>query len=121
VEYEYDADDRLRKVRYPSGQSTTYAYDTSNRVVSAEDSLGGIFLTVEYDANQRSVARVSMEGRAYGFQYVRDEAPNLDHVDILDPGGELTRVKLWGVDRGFHYSVEKLGRASTYPRVAAKE
>jgi len=121
VEYEYDANDRLRKVKYASGQSMTYAYDAFNRVVSAEDSLAGIFLTVEYDANQGSVARVRAEGRAYGFRYVRDEAPNSDYVEIIDPGGDLTRVKLWGGNGGFHNSVEKLGHDSARRRAHSGE
>ena len=121
VEYEYDADDRVRRVTYPSGQSTAYTYDTSNRVVSAEDSLRGIFLTVEYDANQGSVARVSAEGQTYGFQYTRDQGTNSGHVELSYPGGDLTRIKQWGTGGGFHYSVEKLGHDSARKRAHTGE
>jgi len=113
VEYEYDANDRLRKTKYPSGQSATYAYDTSNRIVSAEDSLAGTILAVEYDANQW-LARVTAERRTYEFQYVRDEVPNSGHVDIIDPQGEVTRVKVQILKKGVFYTVEKVGRAFSH-------
>ncbi len=113
VEYEYDSNDRLRKVKYPSGQSTTYAYDTSNRIVSAEDSLAGTILAVEYDADQRSVARVTAERRRYDFRYVRGEDPNSGHVDIADSDGKVARVKLQHSEKGVFYEVEKMSGGSS--------
>jgi YD repeat-containing protein len=113
VEYEYDSNDRLRKVKYPSGQSTTYSYDTSDRLVRAEDSVVGTILAVEYVAHYWSVARVTAGDRTYDFQYVRDELPNLGHVDITDPQGEVTRVKGQRSEKGFSYTVEKVGPVSS--------
>jgi YD repeat-containing protein len=113
VEYEYDANDRPRTVKYPSGRFTTYAYDTSDRIVSAEDLPAGTILAVEYDANQRRIARVDLERRTYEFRYIRDEVPYAGHVDIIGSQREVTRVKMQGSAKGIFYTVEKVGRASS--------
>ncbi len=113
VEYEYDSNDRLRKLKYPSGQSTTYAYDTSNRIVSTEDSLARTILTVEYDGGQGPVTRVTAERHTYDFRYERGEDPNSGYVDITDSQGEATRVKLQSSEKGIFYTVEKVGRVSS--------
>lgn len=112
VEYEYDANNRLRKVKSPSGQSTTYAYDTSNRIVSAEDSLAGTILAVEYEAKQGAVTRVTTGGRTYDFRYVYDEVSNSTHVDITGSQGEATRVRVQGSEKAIFYTVEKLEHVS---------
>jgi YD repeat-containing protein len=103
VQYSYDNGNRLETVRYPAGNTTKYSYDSGNRITAIEDSSQGISLRSRYDDYGVLIEESIGNGLSYRFQH-KDSW----NVDVIDPSGELTRVKMRVVDHRTYYTVEKI-------------
>jgi YD repeat-containing protein len=111
VEYIYDDGNRLETVRYSGGETTKYSYDSGNRIAAIEDSLQGIFMTSMYDSHGLLIEESIGNGRSYKFQH-KDSW----NVDVVDPAGERTRVRMRVVDHKIYYTVEEVSGASIRSR-----
>jgi YD repeat-containing protein len=107
VKYIYDDGNRLETVKYSSGETTKYSYDSGNRIAAIEDSLQRIFMKSMYDSHGFLIEESIGDGRSYKFK--RSEVGD---VDVVDPEGEATRVRMRVVDHKIYYTVEKVSGAS---------
>jgi YD repeat-containing protein len=62
VGYQYDGSARLWKVTDPENGVTEYSYDASHRMLTIKDGRGNVYLTNEYDSNDRVVRQVLADG-----------------------------------------------------------
>jgi hypothetical protein len=102
VEYDYDAGNRPETVRYSSGETTKYSYDSGNRITAIEDASQGISIASRYDFRGLLIELGIGNGHSYKFQH-----KDAWDVDVIDPVGELTRVRTRVVDHRTYYTVEK--------------
>lgn len=116
VNYTYDLQHRLEKVRDSHGQTTGYIYDYADRILKITDGTGRIVLENGYDDDGRVLDLLLPDGSSYYFKYVFDEEKHTRRVDIIDPKGEVTRVTLHakrGEDKPY-YTVEKPSSVQTH-------
>jgi RHS repeat-associated protein len=92
VNYEYDTSGRLWRVTDPNGGITEYTYDTLNRMRTIKDARGIVYLTNEYDANDRVFRQTQADNSIYQFAYTLDTNGKVTQTDVTDPRGFVRRV-----------------------------
>ncbi|MFJ3505608.1 RHS repeat-associated core domain-containing protein [Streptomyces sp. NPDC090135] len=94
VSYTYDALGRLDTVTDPAGKVSSYSYDgTSNRIATAKDARGIVYMSNVYDADGRVRKQTLTEGREYAFAYTRTGAGQITAAEVTQPGGAVRRVE----------------------------
>ncbi|MFF4160310.1 RHS repeat-associated core domain-containing protein [Streptomyces sp. NPDC001678] len=91
--YSYDSAGRLQTVTDPAGKTSRYTYDgTSNRIASAQDARGIVYMTNSYDADGRLKKQTLAEGATYSFDYAKNPAGKITATDVKQPSGAVRRV-----------------------------
>ncbi len=94
VSYTYDSAGRLETVTDPGGKVSSYTYDgTSNRIATARDARGIVYMTNTYDANGRVKQQTLPEGQEYSFAYALNSTGQLTATEVTQPGGAVRRVE----------------------------
>jgi RHS repeat-associated protein len=91
VSYTYDSDGRLWKVTDAAGGVTEYTYDSAHRMLTIKDPRGIVFLTNEYDANDRTIRQTQADGTTFEIAYTVDGAGKVTQADVTDPRGFVER------------------------------
>lgn len=72
VSYTYDSGGRLWKVTDPENGVTEYTYDSLHRMTTLKDARSNVFLTNEYDGNDRIIKQTQANSGTYQFAYSVD-------------------------------------------------
>jgi RHS repeat-associated protein len=86
VSYAYDSSGRLSTVTDANGGVTTYTYDSNNNMLTIEDARGIVYLTNQYDSNQRISKQTLADGSTYQFAWV-GSASSEQYVAVVGGGG----------------------------------
>jgi YD repeat-containing protein len=121
VTYAYDANGRLQTVTDPENNVTTYTWDASNRMTSIRDGRGIVYVTNQYDTNNRVTQQTLADpGATYTFAYTTSVG-SITQTDVTDPRGHIERF----VFNADHYVTSKtdayrtsLARTTTTTRQA---
>ncbi len=92
VGYTYDASGRLSTVTDANGGITTYTYDSSNNMLTIKDARGIVYLTNQYDANNRIIKQTLADGNTYQFAYTLDANGNITQTNVTDQRGNVRQV-----------------------------
>lgn len=93
VGYQYDTGGRLWKVTDVNGGVTEYGYDSLHRMLTVKDPRGIVYLTNEYDADDRVKKQTQADGTTYLFDYTFDSGTGVvTQTDVTDPRGNVRRV-----------------------------
>ncbi|HEY8980776.1 MAG TPA: IPT/TIG domain-containing protein [Streptomyces sp.] len=97
VSYTYDSAGRLETVTDPAGKPSSYTYDgTSNRITTAKDARGIVYMTNAYDANGRVKKQTLTEGQEYSFAYTTTGTGEVTATEVTQPGGAIRRAEFDG-------------------------
>ncbi|MFF3967868.1 RHS repeat-associated core domain-containing protein [Streptomyces griseorubiginosus] len=97
VSYTYDSAGRLETVTDPAGKASSYTYDgTSNRIATAKDARGIVYMTNTYDANGRVKKQLLTEGQEYTFAYTTTGTGEITATEVTQPGGAIRRAEFDG-------------------------
>ncbi|MGQ4479328.1 RHS repeat-associated core domain-containing protein [Streptomyces sp. SAS_276] len=97
VSYTYDSAGRLDTVTDPAGKVSSYTYDgTSNRIATAKDARGIVYMSNTYDANGRIKKQTLTEGQEYSFAYTTTGTGEVTATEVTQPGGAVRRVEFDG-------------------------
>ncbi|WP_307679891.1 RHS repeat-associated core domain-containing protein [Streptomyces sp. V4I2] len=119
VSYAYDSAGRLESVTDPAGKVSSYTYDaTSNRIATAKDARGIVYMTNTYDANGRVKKQILTAGQQYSFAYTTTGTGEVTATEVTQPGNAVRRVEF---DGGYGYSDTQaygteLARKTVYER-----
>ncbi|MFG3044351.1 RHS repeat-associated core domain-containing protein [Streptomyces sp. NPDC048241] len=92
--YGYDSAGRLETVTDPAGGVGSYTYDgTTNRVKTAKDARGIVYLTNAYDTDGRVKQQTLTEGQEYSFAYTVTGTSQVTAAQVTQPGGAVRRVE----------------------------
>ncbi|MFE0824237.1 RHS repeat-associated core domain-containing protein [Streptomyces sp. NPDC058847] len=119
VSYTYDGEGRLATVTDPAGKVSSYTYDgTSNRIATATDARGIVYMTNTYDADGRVQQQTLTEGAKYTFAYTVTGTGEVTATRVTQPGGSVRRVEFdggYGVSDTEAYGSD-LARKTVYER-----
>ncbi|MFE0824140.1 RHS repeat-associated core domain-containing protein [Streptomyces sp. NPDC058847] len=120
--YTYDTTGRLKTVTDPAGKVSSYTYDaTSNRIATAEDARGIVYMTNSYDTDGRVKKQTLPEGQEYTFSYTQTGTGQITATEVDQPGGSVRRVEFdssgFGVSDTEAYGTS-LARKTVYERGA---
>ncbi|MET9099500.1 RHS repeat-associated core domain-containing protein [Streptomyces antibioticus] len=94
VSYTYDTAGRLETVTDPAGNVSSYTYDgTSNRIATAKDARGIVYMTNSFDTSGRVKQQTLTEGQTYSFAYTTTGANEITATEVTQPGGAVRRVE----------------------------
>ncbi|MGW2722394.1 RHS repeat-associated core domain-containing protein [Streptomyces sp. NPDC001492] len=118
--YGYDSTGRLETVTDPAGKVSSYTYDgTSNRIKTAKDARGIVYMTNTYDANGRVKQQTLAEGQEYSFAYTTTGTGQVTATQVTEPGGAVRRVEFddagFGIAETAAYGTS-LARKTVYER-----
>ncbi|GAA4027034.1 hypothetical protein GCM10022232_85930 [Streptomyces plumbiresistens] len=118
--YTYDSAGRLETVTDPAGKVSSYTYDgTSNRIATATDARGIVYMTNTYDADRRVKKQTLAEGQEYSFAYTQTGTGQITATEVTQPGGAVRRVEFdtsgFGVSDTQAYG-SSLARKTLYER-----
>jgi RHS repeat-associated protein len=95
--YTYDSAGRLETVTDPAGKVSSYTYDgTSNRIATAKDARGIVYMTNTYYADGRVKKQTLTEGQEYSFIYTQTGTGQITATEVTQPGGAVRRVEFDG-------------------------
>ncbi|MFI8515600.1 RHS repeat-associated core domain-containing protein [Streptomyces sp. NPDC085460] len=118
--YTYDAAGRLETVTDPAGKVSSYTYaGTSNRIATARDARGIVYMTNTYNSDGRVQKQVLAEGQEYSFTYTLTGTGQVTATEVTQPGGSVRRVEFdasgFGVSDTHAYGTT-LARKTIYER-----
>ncbi|MGW1894199.1 IPT/TIG domain-containing protein [Streptomyces sp. NPDC002004] len=118
--YTYDSAGRLEKVTDPAGKVSSYTYDgASNRIATATDARGIVYMTNSYDAGSRVKKQTLTEGQEFSFAYTQTGTGQITATDVTQPGGAVRRVEFdlsgFGINDTQAYGTS-LARKTVYER-----
>ncbi|WP_416963453.1 RHS repeat-associated core domain-containing protein [Streptomyces sp. Agncl-13] len=97
VSYTYDSAGRLDTVTDPAGKVSSYTYDgTSNRIATAKDARGIVYMSNTYNADGRVQHQTLTEGQEYSFAYTTTGTGEVTATEATQPGGAVRRVEFDG-------------------------
>ncbi|MER8029580.1 RHS repeat-associated core domain-containing protein [Streptomyces bauhiniae] len=97
VSYAYDGAGRLETVTDSAGKVSSYTYDgTSNRIATAKDARGIVYMTNTYDAAGRVKKQTLTEGQEYSFAYTTTGTGEVTATEVTQPGGGVRRAEFDG-------------------------
>ncbi|GAA2248106.1 hypothetical protein GCM10010104_50790 [Streptomyces indiaensis] len=92
--YTYDEAGRLKTVTDPAGKASSFTYDgATNRIATAKDARGIVYLTNTYYADGRVKKQTLTEGQEYSFAYTQTPAGQITATEVTQPGGAVRRVE----------------------------
>ncbi|WP_435212528.1 RHS repeat-associated core domain-containing protein [Streptomyces sp. bgisy034] len=119
VSYTYDGEGRLSTVTDPAGKVSSYTYDgTSNRIATATDARGIVYMTNTFDADGRVQQQTLTEGAKYTLAYTVTGTGEVTATEVTQPGGAVRRVEFdggYGVSDTEAYGTD-LTRKTVYER-----
>ncbi len=92
VTYTYDTTGRLSSVTDANGGITTYTYDGSGNMLTTKDPRGIIFLTNQYDIQNRIIKQTQADNSTFQFAYTTDANGQNTQTDLTDPRGNVRRI-----------------------------
>lgn len=93
VKYEYDSLGRLSKVTDPMGGITEYTYEQFfHKMLTIKNPRNNIYVTNEYDGNQRIFRQTRADSTTFQFTYVTDGNGKIVQTDITNPRGYVRRL-----------------------------
>lgn len=92
VGYAYNTSGSLSTVTYPDSTTEKYAYDSNNHMLTMQDRRGNVWVTNQYDANNRVVKQILADGTYYQFAYATDSNNNVTAATVTDPNGNQEQV-----------------------------
>ncbi|MGV9560233.1 RHS repeat-associated core domain-containing protein [Streptomyces sp. NPDC003522] len=94
VSYTYDTAGRLETVTDPAGKVSSYTYDgTSNRIATAKDARGIVYMTNSFDTSGRVKQQTLTEGQTYSFAYTMTGTNEITATEVTQPGGAVRRAE----------------------------
>ncbi|WP_455753186.1 RHS repeat-associated core domain-containing protein [Streptomyces chartreusis] len=97
VSYTYDGAGRLETVTDPAGEVSSYTYDgASNRIATARDARGIVYMTNTFYADGRVKKQTLTEGQEYSFAYTQTGTGQITATEVTQPGGAVRRVEFDG-------------------------
>ncbi|MER7901149.1 RHS repeat-associated core domain-containing protein [Streptomyces sp. NPDC096046] len=92
--YTYDEAGRLKTVTDPAGKASSFTYDgASNRIETAKDARGIVYMSNTYYADGRVEKQTLTEGQEYSFAYTKTPAGQVTATEVTQPGGSVRRVE----------------------------
>ncbi|MGI5372628.1 RHS repeat-associated core domain-containing protein [Streptomyces iakyrus] len=92
--YTYDDAGRLKTVTDPAGKVSSFTYDgATNRIATAKDARGIVYMTNTYYADGRVKKQTLTEGQEYSFVYTKTPAGQITATEVTQPGGSVRRVE----------------------------
>jgi RHS repeat-associated protein len=92
--YTYDSAGRLETVTDPAGKVSSFTYDgTSNRIATAKDARGIVYMTNTYDTAGRVKKQTLAEGQEYTFAYTQTGTGQITATEVTQPGGSVRKVE----------------------------
>ncbi|MGV9503901.1 RHS repeat-associated core domain-containing protein [Streptomyces sp. NPDC003642] len=92
--YTYDEAGRLKTVTDPAGKVSSFTYDgATNRIATAKDARGIVYMTNTYYADGRVKKQTLTEGQEYSFVYTQTGTGQITATDVTQPGGSIRRVE----------------------------
>ncbi|MCA9421822.1 MAG: RHS repeat protein, partial [Nitrospira sp.] len=92
VGYTYNGQGYLWKVTDPEGGVTEYTYDGNGRMSTLKDARGLVFLTNEYDFEDRVIRQIQADNSEYLFAYTEDGGGAVIQTDVTGPRGFVRQV-----------------------------
>jgi RHS repeat-associated protein len=86
VSYTYDGSGRLSTVTDANSGTTTYTYDSNNNMLTITDPRGILYLTNQYDSNNRVTQQTLADGTTYQFSWTLSSYTTEDHF-VVDGSG----------------------------------
>ncbi|MEV5951012.1 RHS repeat-associated core domain-containing protein [Streptomyces sp. NPDC051993] len=120
VSYTYDTAGRLSTVTDPAGKVSSYTYDgASNRIATATDARGIVYMSNTFDAAGRVKVQTLTEGATYSFAYTQTGTGQITATEVTQPGGAIRRVEFdtngYGITDTAAYNTV-FARKTTYTR-----
>ncbi|MFE9574444.1 hypothetical protein ACFYMW_39035 [Streptomyces sp. NPDC006692] len=120
VSYTYDTAGRLSTVTDPAGKASSYTYDgASNRIATATDARGIVYMSNTFDAAGRVKVQTLTEGATYSFAYTQTGTGPITATEVTQPGGAIRRVEFdtngYGITETAAYNSPS-ARKTTYTR-----
>ncbi|MEG8281212.1 RHS repeat-associated core domain-containing protein [Streptomyces sp. AHA2] len=92
--YTYDEAGRLKTVTDPAGKVSSFTYDgVTNRIATAKDARGIVYMTNSYYADGRVKKQTLTEGQEYAFAYTQTGTGQVTATEVTQPGGSVRRVE----------------------------
>ncbi|MFF8940614.1 RHS repeat-associated core domain-containing protein [Streptomyces paradoxus] len=92
--YTYDDAGRLKTLTDPAGKVSSFTYDgATNRIATAKDARGIVYMTNSYHADGRVKKQTLTEGQEYSFAYTKTPAGQITATEVTQPGGSVRRVE----------------------------
>ncbi|MFI6567073.1 RHS repeat-associated core domain-containing protein [Streptomyces sp. NPDC050534] len=92
--YTYDDAGRLKTVTDPAGKASSYTYNgASNRIKTATDARGIVYMSNDYDTDGRVKHQTLTEGQEYSFAYTITGTNQVTATQVTQPGGAVRRVE----------------------------
>ncbi|WP_159392844.1 RHS repeat-associated core domain-containing protein [Streptomyces cyaneogriseus] len=118
--YTYDSVGRLETVTDPAGKVSSFTYDgTSNRIATAKDARGIVYMTNTYDTVGRVKKQTLTEGQEYTFAYTQTGTGQITATEVTQPGGSVRKVEFdtsgFGISDTQAYGTA-LARTTVYER-----
>jgi YD repeat-containing protein len=126
--FEYDSLDRLTEVTDAAGQRVAYTYDAAGNRAGLTYPAGQV-VTYTYDTANRLEAVADWQGGQFGYNY--DDAGRLDRLTLpngitstydYDPAGRLTRLQHTAPDgplASYAYTLDRVGNRTTLAETLA--
>lgn len=92
VNYTYDPGGRLSTVTDANGGTWTYTYDPANNMLTIQDARQIVYLTNQFDANNRVIKQTQADNGIYQFAYTLDADGNVTQTNVTAPNGNVEQV-----------------------------
>jgi YD repeat-containing protein len=93
VSYAYDGSGRLITVTDAKGGITTYTYDgSSSNMLTVKDPRGVVYLTNQYDSNNRVIKQTLADSSTFQFAYIVDGQNNVTQATLTDQRGYIRQT-----------------------------
>jgi RHS repeat-associated protein len=94
VTYANNGYNRIVSVTDPAGGVTQYTYASSatSQMLTLKDARGIVYLTNQYNSNNRVTLQTQADGTTFQFAYTLDQNGKVTQTDITDPRGFVRRL-----------------------------
>jgi RHS repeat-associated protein len=92
LSYGYDANGCLHTVTDGGGGLWTYTYDSSNNLKTITDARQNLYLTNQYDGNNRVVQQTLADNSIYQYRYTLDANGTIIQTNVTNPRGDIRIV-----------------------------
>lgn len=92
VKYQYDAQGRLWKATDPDNKVERYEYDSQHRMTAVIDKRGNTMVTNVYDSNGRVSQQTLADGAIWGFSYALNAFGKVTTTTVTNPRGYVSQM-----------------------------